>query len=185
MILEMKSADVDKVMVKMKNGSLASTKALRSSVNKVARSVRASGIKRITAEYNIKASDARSSIKLRLATMSKIVAEVDSGTKSISLIYFKPRVTKRGVSYAIRKNGKRQTIEGAFIANQKKKDSGEAIGKAVFKRVAKKRLPIKKQYGPTMAHIFLSLKMVEQLNKEIMNEFPKVYAREYEYYSSK
>ena len=64
-----------------------------------------------------------------------------------SLKEFKARQTKKGVSYKIRKGGKRKLIRSAFIGK-------ESLNGHVYVRITKSRLPLRKLYGVSVAAVF-------------------------------
>ena len=64
-----------------------------------------------------------------------------------SLKEFKARQTKKGVSYKIRKGGKRKLVKSAFIGQG-------SLNGHVYVRVTKSRKPIVKLYGVSVAAVF-------------------------------
>ena len=80
----------------------------------------------------------------RANTASKIHIEK---TERPSLKEFKARQTKKGVSYKIRKGGKRKLIRSAFLGKGR-------LNGHVYIRRTKSRLPIGKRYGVSVAAVF-------------------------------
>ena len=80
----------------------------------------------------------------RANTASRIHIEK---TERPSLKEFKARQTKKGVSYKIRKGGKRKLIQSAFLGKGR-------LNGHVYIRRTKSRLPVRKLYGVSVAAVF-------------------------------
>ena len=80
----------------------------------------------------------------RANTASRIHIEK---TERPSLKEFKARQTKKGVSYKIRKGGKRKLIQSAFLGKGR-------LNGHVYIRRTKARLPVRKLYGVSVAAVF-------------------------------
>jgi len=87
----------------------------------------------------------------------------------LSLKYFKPKQTAAGVQVqlnrAIKGKAGRTQIAHAFVAMR--------LGKKVFLRVGKSRLPIKEQFGPGPGDLIESLGLKEKSVALIKVELPK------------
>jgi hypothetical protein len=109
---------------------------LRNSLNDTATHVRAESVRRIRADWNVKADTVRRAMVVRRATQGKLEAEVRTSGAPLPLIAFGARQTKRGVTTQVKKGGARVLVAGAFIATMASGHRG------VFRRVGKPRLPI-------------------------------------------
>jgi hypothetical protein len=89
--------------------------------------------------------------------------------KRISLKYFSPRKTRRGISYRINRSGGRGEAIGAFgLGNESKR-----LGGHIYQRTTKKRLPIVKLFGPSTWGVFAINNMEQPTSDEMLNRFNK------------
>ncbi len=86
-------------------------------------------------------------------------------TKRLPLKAFKPRQTRKGVSYRISKRTGRNRVAGAFISPK--------LGNHVYKRRGKSRLPIDKLHGPSPWGVFVLKRMKPPSVREIQGELRK------------
>ena len=84
-------------------------------------------------------------------------------TSRLSLREFKPRQTKKGVSYKISKTGGRKKITTAFV-NQTK------LYGHVFVRKGSKRLPLQKLWGPSPWGVFVKQNMTPETTQQVEAE---------------
>lgn len=78
-----------------------------------------------------------------------------------SLKRFKPRQTKKGVSYKIQKGGKRKLIRGAFVSAQ--------LAGHVYARTGKERKPIIKILGVSVAAVFDKNDLIRFSRQQILD----------------
>lgn len=119
-------------------------KALPRALNRTATSVRAEAVRIIRRGRQVKAKTVREAIAIRRATRALLVAEVIVSGRPIPLRDYAARQTGRGVTVNV--TGRRKLIPGAFQVQK--------IGSHVFVREGKKRLPIRKLYGPSLPSTF-------------------------------
>lgn len=118
-------------------------------VNRTAKFEKKQIAKRVSKEVAIKQKDAKKVIDVRKAQRGRPTAEVNlHKTNRLPLKRFGARQTKSGVSYRISKKGGRQKISNAFGPNIGR------LGNHVFVRVSKKRKPIRKLYGVSVAGVY-------------------------------
>jgi len=104
----------------------------------------------------------------RKAHLSDITAEITiPRTLRPSLKSFKARQTKKGVTYKIDKTGKRRTVQGAFGPNIAR------LGKHVYLRTGKSRLPIRKLKGPSVLGVFLKNDLAQWSVEQIADQMGK------------
>lgn len=107
------------------------------------------------------------------ARLKDLVFEVRSRYGAIPLKDFKPVQTKVGVS--AKAWGQRKVYEGAFIV--------DSIGRHVFKRRTKKRLPIDKLHGPIPLKMFEALTTQQRAVELIRRVFPERLSKGLERYT--
>jgi hypothetical protein len=153
-------------------------------VNRTMEQAKTEMSRRIRREYVISASTVRDSLLIRRASFKggqyRIEAELSSiskrGKRSLNLIHFGARETPKGVSVKVRRDGRRRTINGAFIANQ---------GRTVFIREGKKRLPIKAVQTIGVPQMFNARKVKDVVVNTLRTKFPEVWEREVRFYTAK
>lgn len=140
--------EVTRLLADVKNGV---PKALVGAINDTARQTVTQISKAIREKVNIKKKDIDPHIRRTTATAGRMSARITlSESKRLGLKYFgareygaKGRGVQRqagGVSYQIDKRGGRKRIPGAF-------EGPPRLGGQIFKRLGKKRLPIRKLQG--------------------------------------
>jgi len=138
-----------------------------SSINKVARWANTRVLRGVAGEVAVKQAELkRRNIKLVKANYTRHHATIRIRGARIPLIRFGAKQLKRaGVSYRIRKNGKRKKAKGAFIATMPSGHEG------VFKRRSGDRLPIDELYGPSVPAVFQNVAdfAENQLDRAIAN----------------
>ena len=148
---------------------------LRIIVNKTATKVRSStkepkGIsQRIRAEgLAIKASDLKPLLHIDRATKTRLSAVVTLDYEARpSLKRFKPRQTKKGVTFKIDKREKRRLALSAFGPNIPK------LGGHVYKREGKARLPITKLHGISPWAFYLINNMLTAQARDVAVQLQK------------
>lgn len=146
--------------------------ALSSTLNKTATTVRAQGARDIAAEMGIsKVSRVKRDMKIHRATKKRLRSIVETQGSPLSLMEFKARQTKKGVSHTAY-GAKRRLLKGAFIATMPKG------GRHAFVRKTGTR-KIKKLWGPGIArtmgqevvsdkmHRVIDEKLIPTLKREI------------------
>lgn len=145
----------DKVRAMLKAFPKRAKSACRRSVNRAAQGVSTDSAKAITAEYRIKKKDVSAVMKRTKAAGERLFAQVAIGGKKLPLDKFRyspkdrAKKAKRGIKVYMRK-GSATVFNGTFLGNSKNAKSGEGTGLKIFKRLGKKRLPIKRLLGPAV-----------------------------------
>lgn len=135
------------------------TSALNRTVTTVASNIK----KEVRKEYNIKALDVTQSITKTKASRTKMTAMVASKGTPIPLDRFKlsPRAVqpkrKKPIKAGVKKGGLKEVV-GAFVS--------DLNGIKVFQREGKKRLPVKRLYGPSVPQMLGSQEVVNRINQE-------------------
>jgi hypothetical protein len=144
-------------------------------------------IRAITAEYNIKASAVRESLRVRGASrkagLYAIEGFLESPSKagrSRNLIHFGAKQTSTGVQVQIKRVGPKKIIRGAFIA---KKDN--QYGGVVFIRSGRSRLPIETKQTIDVGQMFNAKRVNELVVRFMQDKFPEVFEREAKFYTDR
>lgn len=118
-------------------------RAINSTLNKVATTVRKESVKEISRASGLKAKDVRARVDLIRSNFTRLEAIVKASGKHSNIARFNARQTRRGVSAAPWR--KRRVFPGAFLGNQ---------GRTAFIRTGKGRLPVKSLAGPSIPREF-------------------------------
>jgi len=161
-----------------------SKRAIPAAINKVAAKAKTEMTRQITSEFNIKADNVRSRLRLVRAskTFDKWKAVLDpflstsNKGRSLNLIHFIEksvtlaegrRRVKRGTAnqlrFQIKKQGGKKTITGAFIANK---------GRTVFVRLSDERLPIAPLQTIDVPQMFNTKRISQAVILRIEQELP-------------
>lgn len=145
--------------------------------------------KTVGKDYYIKQSDVDKTLKIKKASWTNPFATITSKSRVLGLDKFKVTVRNGTVRAAISKLEGYKERKGGFIANVKnfsggswRKEKGRSIftpnfshkgGARVFKRVGKKRLPVKSLYGASVPGMISSKNIIVNLNKFVIIETNK------------
>jgi Prophage minor tail protein Z (GPZ) len=119
-----------------------------SALNKTAKNTQVEASKQIRGELNLPAAQVKKQLHIRKASVSRQVAEVRVTRKASRLMAFKPRQTKAGVTFRIKKDRPRRRLRHAFITTMKSGHTG------VFMRRGDARLPIDEVFTTTVIEAF-------------------------------
>jgi hypothetical protein len=157
-------------------------RALVRAFNRTIEQARTDMSREIRKEFNITAAKVNAALRIERATFhdlrgpqATLLVPAQRG-RSLNLINFGARQTRRGVSVQVKKGSGRKVIPGAFIAND---------GKTVFKRVGKARLPIKALQTIDIAQMFNSKKIMATVERAMREKFKKNFEHEASYYINK
>ncbi len=153
--------EVNKMLRDLETGLV--TKAANSALNKTIKSVQSAAVKDISKDIGLSQKDTRRYLIIKRATWRNLVASVTGSGKRIAISRLKPKPVKKGVTYR-GKGGKRKLIPGAFIAPIPGSDK---LG--VFKRVGKKRMPIRFLRGVSIPKVMTEA-AVERSMKVVAGE---------------
>jgi hypothetical protein len=129
-------------------------------LNAVAKRTQNTLAKEISKELATSQKSIKQTIKVTKKASSVDLAAKVSQDKSdrIPLKYFAAKQNKTGVSYKISKTKGRKTVKSAFVSDK--------LGRHVYKRRAKTRLPIDKLHGPSPWGVTVK----NELAKKIVNQ---------------
>ncbi|GGX01509.1 phage tail protein [Undibacterium macrobrachii] len=159
------------------------TKATARALNSVMAQAKTAMSREIRAKFVLSAAKVNESLKINKAVAKGGLFEMEASLespsqrgRSLNLINFGARQTKKGVSIKISRDGGRKLIPGAFIGNG---------GRTVFKREGKARLPIKALQTIDVAQMF-NVKTINKAVVDAINDrFPVIFDREVKFYTEK
>lgn len=151
-------------------------KAASRAINKIATTARKEVVAAIVDRVNLRPSDVRRrNVTLNSATIDRLEAIIGISGRRIPLRDWSARQTRKGVSYAIQRGG-RKTLPGAFLAVM---PSGHVMvaarrpGRGMAKRSRTQRakypgsLPIVEQFGPSVPAV---VDGIRELSQEILEQ---------------
>lgn len=137
-------------------------------INRAMTSVRSVATKEIAKKTGITPQRAiRDRLHIRKATPKYLIGEVGIERYTPNLARFAARQTKRGVSATAW--GKRRVYPRTFLGNQ---------GRTVFKRIGKRRLPIRAVWGPKMHAAFVEREVRRAMDAVARERFVAEFRRE-------
>lgn len=159
------------------------TQATARAVNRTMEQAKTAMSREIRAEFMLPAAKVNQALRITKAVarggLFQIEARLESPTtrgRSLNLMNFSARQTKKGVTIKIKRNGGRKLIPGAFIANK---------GRTVFIREGKQRLPIKALQTIDVAQMFNTRRINEKVVQVIRDRFPGIFEREAKFYTDR
>ncbi|MFP7469997.1 phage tail protein [Niallia taxi] len=138
--------------------------AITSALNRTLTNIASNVSKEVRKEYNIKASDVKQTITKTKASRSNMTALVVSKGNLVPLDRFKvsPRAVqpkrKKPIKVGVKKDGGLKTTVGAFVS--------DINGIKVFQREGRKRLPVKRLFGPSVPQMLGNDEVVNRINQE-------------------
>lgn len=159
------------------------TRALASAVNKTAAQARTQMSREIRQEFAMPAAKVNQALVVRKASAKagiySMTAALESPSKrgrSLNLINFSAKQTRKGVTVRISRKGGRKLLASAFIANK---------GRTVFKRVGKDRLPIKAVQTIDVAQMFNTQRINAKVVQFIQTNLQRVFESEARYFTQR
>ncbi|MEN8702495.1 phage tail protein [Bacillus infantis] len=156
--------------------------AISSALNRAVTNVSSNVSKEVRKKYTVKSSDIKQTLSKTRASRQDLHAIVKSKGELLPLDRFKvsPRSVqpkrKKPIKVAVKKEGLKPLL-GAFV--------GEIHGTKVFKRVGKKRLPIRRLFGPSIPQMieneevrsFINQEGNETFNRRLDHEINRILAQ--------
>ncbi len=152
--------------------------AIMRALNRTARSARTQAVRDVAKEIRLPQKSVRPMMPVIPATARHLEAKLVARGRPISLMRLGARQTKLGVIY--RGPGGPVLIRSAFIATMPR---GRRPG--VFKRRGKPRLPIEKQFGPSVPRLVLDRGIFAAVHKTAQGNLKKNLAHETAFLLSK
>lgn len=161
---------LDQLISDLKSLSTNLTKELGIVAWNTAKKTKSVAAKQITSELAVTQREVKERITTkRRDTESEVTV---NKSKRIPLKEFKPRQTRKGVSYRISKTTGRKTAADAFMGPKPGTPAPRLHGH-VWKRKGKTRLPIQKLYGPSPWGVLVSGDRIQNVTEETRGELRK------------
>lgn len=170
----------------IKNGM---PKATARAINHTTAKAKTQMKRKVGKDYYIKQGDVDKTLKVKKASWANPFATITSKSRVLGLDKFKVTVKSGVVRAAISKLEGYKDRKGGFIANVKNFSGGSwrregkksiftpnfshKSGARVFKRISKKRLPVKSLYGASVPGMISSKNVIADLNKFVIVETNK------------
>ena len=140
-------------------------KAISRAMNRAILAARTAGTKAVRQEYVISAKDVKADMTMKKASYTNLHASLTARGPMIDLMQFKVKIQSKGVFAQVKKGGG-GIIPKAFFAS-----TGKSAG--VFHRTTTSRLPIQREFGPSIAQMFGNESVISQMEKrssEVLEE---------------
>ena len=140
-------------------------------LSRVFQNAKTNATREIRQRYAIKAADVNSTFSIKRASRDDLRAVIRSKSRGVGLDKYRysPKLTKgkrpRVLKAAVKKGSALKPIKGAFVADKN--------GVKIFIREGKKRLPIRRLYGPPAPEMFNNVEirnMVEEKAHELYKQ---------------
>ena len=158
-------------------------KATASALNKTVAQAKTAMSKEIRAEFNLPAGKVSQALRIRRASarsgtlqLEAVLEAASKRGRSLNLANFSAHQTAKGVSFKVKRVGRRTTIPGSFLINQ---------GRTVMIRVGKERLPIKALQTIDVAQMFNTRRINGKVVRMIETRFPAIFTREAKFYTDR
>lgn len=151
-------------------------KAAAHALNTTARQVQSAAVKELARETGLKQKDIRVALSRVRATWTRLQSEVIATGRAVNLIRFtrqsRAQARKAG---GVRANawGVSRLYRGTFIGN---------LGRTVFKRAGKGRMPIRAVHGPSIPREMAREKVSRILRTVAETNWAENFARDLRYY---
>jgi hypothetical protein len=167
------TADTSKARKYLQDAQQAADRAKVSALNKIAVTARAEASRLIAARRGLKVGTVKQQIRIIRASRDLARAEIVVSGRPIPLRDYAARQTKRGTTVVVTKGQRKLVRSGGNAGFQIVK-----IGNNVFVREGKRRLPIRKLYGPSLPSTFSQKAITEAVTKAAREAWPKRYREE-------
>jgi len=144
---------------------------LSRAINRAGQAGRTQAAREARSKYTVKHGDVLKTLKINRASRGNLQASISSRGELIPLQAFNPRMTKKGVSVAVKK-GERKQLKSLFITTLKNPRYGVGATN-VFGRVSTDRFPLRGHYGPSIPQMIEnedSMASVEGRIAEVLND---------------
>ncbi len=160
--------NLDSILRQLPDERKARTVLMRA-INRSSTAGKTVASKTVRKEYILKAGKVNEATKVSKASVSKLEASIKWTGKQVNIADYRitpkkrpKKQTKRQMTVQIKK-GRKATYKGAFIGRNGK----------VFRRLTKKRLPIKPIYGPSVSQLMGADKVRTEIQKRTLEVLVK------------
>lgn len=172
-------ADVQQALRELSHAKAQVRQAAARALNRTAEQVQSAAVKEIARETGLKQKDVRVAMSRRRAKASNLVAVVIATGRAVNLIRFTKQTreqARRAGGVIANAWGKSRLYPGTFIAN---------LGRTVFVRRGKERLPIRAVHGPSIPREMAREKVAKHLETVIKTRWPINFAADLKFYLGK
>jgi cation transport regulator ChaB len=161
------------------------TKALASALNKTTEQARSEMSRQIRAEFNLTPAKVKEKLFVqkaryqagRFSLYATLSSSAKGGRRSINVINFQAKQTKKGLTAKIKRNGGRVLVSSkGFIAN---------AGRTAFMRLGKERLPIKAISTIDIPAMFTAKRINQHVRGFMLRKFEEIFQREAAFYTKR
>jgi len=138
-------------------------------INRMASEAKSYAIKELSQERGFPSQELDKVIKIEEASKSGLFAFIKSQSKRIPILKLGATQTSKGVQFSL---GQPKEIKSAFIASMKSGHRG------VFKRIGKKRLPIKELFTLSISEYLGTREMTTKIDNFIKKRLPEIFSEE-------
>lgn len=176
--IEINDQAIKEVEKRLKGIEQEAPKAISRALNRALTALKAATSKEARKDYTVTAQAIKASLDEVKATPSRLRAGVRSRGKKLGIDKFKvsPKTVqpkrKKQIKITVRKDHSYE-IPGAFVA--------EKNGIKVFKRLGKKRLPVERKYGPSVAQMLGNVRVRLRINNRGQEVYQDRLDREIKY----
>ena len=159
---------VKNVQKRLKGIEKKAPNAISNALNRTISNLATNIGREVRAVYPVKASEIRPTLIKKTAKPNALNASIKSKGKVLGLDQFKvsPKTVqplrKKPIKVAVKK-GALKSLPNAFVA--------DISGIKIFERTSKKRLPIRRLYGPSVPQMLKNVGVQEKLNVQANNKF--------------
>lgn len=144
---------------------------LSRAINRAAQAGRTQAAREARSRYTVRHGDVLKTLKINRASRGDLQASISSRGELIPLIAFNPRMTKKGVSVAVKK-GERKQLKSLFISTLKNPRYSSGATN-VFGRETTNRIPLRGHFGPSIPQMIEneeSIASIESRASEVLEE---------------
>lgn len=148
-------------------------KSVYSALNRVSQRLKTESGRKARETYIVKSKDVTQQVVLRRGSVSNLSSELRWKGGSIPIIKFRTNPKSvggkrpRALKAAIKRAGGNKKVDGAFLARM----SSGHVG--VFRRSARRRLPVEELYGPAVPVMLNNPEITEHLERVAIEEMDK------------
>lgn len=159
---------VKNVQKRLKGIEKKAPNAISNALNRTISNLATNIGREVRAVYPVKDAEIKATLVKKTARPNALDASIKSRGRVLGLEKFKvtPKdvqpLRKKPIKVAVKK-GTTKPLQKAFVAN--------ANGNKVFERTTKKRLPIRRLYGPSVPQMLKNVGVQEKLNVQANNKF--------------
>ncbi len=139
-------------------------RATSRAVNRAILAARTEGTKDVGKEYVIRASDVKANMTIKKAGAGDISAALSVKGSAIDIQKFKVKVKKSGIFVQVKRSGGAELPHSFFVTTN---------GLGIYHRQESSRLPIQKEWGPSMPQMIGNPAIIEAMSQKSQEAIEK------------